>query len=293
MNYITSCPECSTQFLISQEHLKAYRGKVQCGHCNHVFNAKNRLSKITDEDEAGEQAFMNTVFEEIQEIVVEPTPGNQIEPVSSPEPREGVVTVEFQHTATEDAVSNENAVNTAQPIETPPPIEDLTAEPRFALPKKKSPVWLYFVWFLLICSAALQSIYFLRDHIAAHYPRAKPLLVSACLPLQCKIELPKQLELLLIDDSDMQEDETYQSVINFNSTLINNADFAQAYPNIELTLTNTQDEAVIRALLKPAQYLGTDANIAEGIAAHEEIHIALPIHIQDITAAGYRVLLTY
>lgn len=284
MNYITSCPECSTQFLISQEHLKAYRGKVQCGHCNHVFNAKNRLSKITEEDEAGEQAFMNTIFEEIP---AELSPGSQIEPTSSPEPKEGVVTVEFKHTATDDAES------TAHPVETPPQIKDLTSEPRFALPKKKTPAWLYFLGVLLAFLAILQSLYFSRDQIAAHYPRVKPLLVSACLPLQCKIELPKQLELLLIDDSDMQEDETYQSVIHFHSTLINNADFAQAYPNIELTITNTQDEAVIRALLKPSQYLGFDAHIADGIAAHEEIRITLPIHIQDIAAAGYRVQLTY
>ena len=48
MNYITSCPTCETQFLLSTEHLKAYRGKVQCGHCEHIFNAKNRLTEVSD-----------------------------------------------------------------------------------------------------------------------------------------------------------------------------------------------------------------------------------------------------
>lgn len=284
MNYITSCPECNTQFLISQDHLKAYRGKVQCGHCNHIFNAKNRLSKITEGEEVGEQAFLNTAFEE---IAVEPPAGTLIEPVSTPAAGDGVVTIEFVHAPEEDAGS------VTQSFDIPLQIEDLTAEPRFAIPKKKTPAWLYFLGILLVLFAALQSTYFLRNQIAANFPRVKPLLVSTCLSLQCKIELPKQLELLLIDDSDMQEDETYQSVINFNSTLINNADFAQAYPNIELTLTNTQDEAVIRTILKPHQYLGTSANLAEGIAAHEETHITLPIYIQDITAAGYRVQLIY
>jgi predicted Zn finger-like uncharacterized protein len=284
MNYITSCPECNTQFLISQDHLKAHRGKVQCGHCNHIFNAKNRLSKITEEEEAGEQAFLNTAFEE---IAIEPPAGPLIEPVSTPAAGSGVVTIEFVHTPEEDTGS------VTQPFEIPPQIEDLTAEPRFAILKKKTPAWLYFLGILLGLFAALQGIYFLRNQISVDYPRLKPLLVSACLPLQCKIELPKQLELLLIDDSDMQEHETYQSVINFSSTLINNANFTQAYPNIELTLTNTQDEAVIRTILKPHQYLGTGVNLAEGIAAHEEIHITLPIHIQDITAAGYRVQLIY
>ena len=49
MNYITACPACETQFLINTEHLKAYRGKVQCGNCNHVFNAKNRLTEVSDD----------------------------------------------------------------------------------------------------------------------------------------------------------------------------------------------------------------------------------------------------
>ena len=49
MNYITSCPECGTQFLLNKEHLKAHRGKVQCGHCTHIFNAKNRVVEISDD----------------------------------------------------------------------------------------------------------------------------------------------------------------------------------------------------------------------------------------------------
>jgi predicted Zn finger-like uncharacterized protein len=49
MNYITSCPACETQFMLTKEHLKAYRGKVQCGNCEHIFNAKNRLTEISDD----------------------------------------------------------------------------------------------------------------------------------------------------------------------------------------------------------------------------------------------------
>ncbi|MFT6067596.1 MAG: putative Zn finger-like uncharacterized protein, partial [Methylophilaceae bacterium] len=38
MNYITSCPQCDTQFLLNNELIAAYEGKVQCGSCKHVFN---------------------------------------------------------------------------------------------------------------------------------------------------------------------------------------------------------------------------------------------------------------
>ena len=49
MNYITSCPSCETQFLLTTQHLKAHRGKVQCGNCEHIFNAKNRLTEVSDD----------------------------------------------------------------------------------------------------------------------------------------------------------------------------------------------------------------------------------------------------
>lgn len=285
MNYITSCPECDTQFLISQEHLKAYRGKVQCGHCHHVFNAKNRLAKITEEEEAGEPAFLNTSFEEMP---VEPTAtAFNGSTTISPEDNEGVVTVEFPVT------SSEETENIVKQMQSPAQIEDLSAGPHFAIPKKTSPGWLYFLSLLLVLIAALQSIYYFRTQIAAKYPQFKPLLVNACSQLHCKVELPKNLELLLIDDSDMQEDETYQTVINFNSTLINNAQFAQAYPNIVLTLTDIHDEAVIRTLLKPNQYLKAGTVIENGLGGREEVHISLPIHVNDMAVAGYRVQLTY
>ncbi len=282
MNYITSCPECNTQFLISQEHLKAYRGKVQCGHCNHVFNAKNRLTEITEPSD------------EILELV-------EIEETTSETPVESPENVSVEATTEPDETHHdENGLeisiepeNTIEPLEAPAQIEDLATQTRLASTQAKSPVGFYLLGLLLALGAVLQSLYFMRTEIAANYPQFKPLLVSACAPLHCKVELPKKLDLLLIDDSDMQEDETYQSVINFNSSLINNADFSQAYPNIELTFTDMHDEPVIRTLLKPQQYLKSGTRIEEGIAAREEIRLALPIHVKDIAVAGYRVQLTY
>ncbi|HQN64886.1 MAG TPA: zinc-ribbon and DUF3426 domain-containing protein [Methylophilus sp.] len=286
MNYITACPECNTQFLISQEHLKAYRGKVQCGHCHHVFNAKNRLSKITEEEEAGEQAFLNTAFEEIP---AEATHDFHIKPTTTPEVSEGVITVEFA----DPSMDSDESESLLKQLQTPPPIEDLTTEPRFATARVKTTWGIYLFGLLLVLSACMQSIYFMRTSIAATHPQFKPFLVNACSILHCKVELPKNLDLLLIDDSDMQEDETYQSVINFSSTLINHAQFAQAYPNIELTLTDLHDEPVIRKLLKPSQYLKSGTNIDNGIAGREEMHISLPLHVNDIAVAGYRVQLAY
>ncbi|MEE9331230.1 MAG: zinc-ribbon domain-containing protein, partial [Methylophilaceae bacterium] len=80
MNYITSCPKCDTQFLLNDELIKVHRGKVQCGSCELVFNAKTRLTEVadditsTEEYQASieEQASSETQLDEnIEEIIIE------------------------------------------------------------------------------------------------------------------------------------------------------------------------------------------------------------------------------
>ena len=46
MNFITACPNCGTQFMLNDEHIKAYDGDVQCGNCEHIFNTKDRLTEL-------------------------------------------------------------------------------------------------------------------------------------------------------------------------------------------------------------------------------------------------------
>lgn len=349
MNYITACPACETQFLITTEHLKAYRGKVQCGNCSHVFNAKNRLTEVSEDientEEYGESAESDTAeYSETEhtsrevhinaEIEADETVTNAVDIESTTSES---LTTELTASADEKPINEKlNVVLDAVPdlsdltssdlapsdlssaetaprpyiskpiakatseddidiesIRAPILIEDLTADPKFLLTKPKRNIWLLAAIGLLLIVAILQSTYFLRSKIAANYPQFKPYLVQACEHLRCKINLPQQLDLLTIDDSDMQESENYQDVIDFSSLIINNANHVQAYPNIELTLTDAEDKPVLRKLVKPQEYLQASTNAATGLAAHEEARIKLRINAHNLSVAGYRVLLTY
>ena len=372
MNYITACPACETQFLITKEHLKAYRGKVQCGNCNHVFNAKNRLTEVSDDIQSVEEySVAENVPENIaaefesterdlsqedlnqrdlnQKVTEEhtntesvadsetesnPTFANDTEfKATTSEPVKSVsisnvdgkpiseklnVVLEgvpdlSDLTSSELAEANLGSIDTQdnpyisnltpiiiseddvdiESIRAPILIEDLTADPKFQLTKPKRNLWLIAINGLLLLAAILQSAYFLRSKIAADYPQFKPYLVQACERLHCEIHLPQQLDLLSIDDSDMQESDAYRDVIDFSSSIINNANHVQAYPNIELTLTDAEDKPVLRKLVKPQEYLQTGTDVAKGIGAHDEERIKLAIDVRALSVAGYRVLLTY
>ena len=312
MNYITSCPACETQFLLSKEHLKAYKGKVQCGNCEHIFNAKNRLSEVSEDIHSAAEYNVN-LEEHGKESNVEVAqlsdekPINEVlntvlEGVPSLQDLAAWPAVETTQISSQNAYFDESTINITpeiidaydtEPIHSPIVIEDLTADVRFSIPKLKINYWLIFFSLLLALLAGLQSIYAMRTQIAAEYPQFKPLLLQACATLQCEIPLPKNLDLLTIDDSDMQEDENHQSVIKFSSLLINNANYVQAYPNIEFTLTATDDQPVLRRLIKPSEYLKSNINQGTGLSAREEVRVNLVINVKDLAVAGYRVLLVY
>ena len=352
MNYITSCPACETQFLLTKAHLKAYRGKVQCGHCQHIFNAKNRLTEVADDslEESQHQAEHQTEqspstrnIDEIANVNVLIT--NENAPLNDASSATAISANQYESDELTDSQSVEDKTSTNKPIKqrlngvlenvpnlsdlasaeqlsnlpyvegpyvddyvpisdeafvldddisAPIIIEDLTNEPAFTKTKfnyKNSLLPLAVM--LLLILALLQTVYFNRTLIAAQYPVFKPMLIQACQWIQCDINLPKQLALLSIDDSDMQESDDYKDVINFSSMLINNANYNQTYPNIELTLTDTEDEPVLRRIVKPEEYLKNTDDIVAGIGAHAEQRLNIAINVRDIAVAGYRVLVVY
>ena len=304
MNYITSCPACETQFLLTTEHLKAHRGKVQCGHCEHIFNAKNRLTEISDDihSPAEYQASIEAHNSDITQTIDAKPISEVLNVALGAVPNlDNLDDLEVDKKSNDPYIGNTDIesqpdiikVYDANQINAPIFIDDLTTNPQFAKPKTKVSVWLVFLGLVLAISAGLQSVYYLRTSIAADYPQFKPYLVQACVALKCEISLPKNLYFFALDDTDMQEDYEHKNVIKFSSLLINNAPYAQAYPNIELTLTDTADQPVLRKLIKPSEYLASNTNADAGIDSREEMRINLSINVTDVAVAGYRVLPIY
>jgi hypothetical protein len=145
---------------------------------------------------------------------------------------------------------------------------------------------------ILLLVALLQTLYHLRTPIAAQWPVLRPYLVAACEKLQCTVGLPQHAELLAIDDSDMQEDAERAGVIHLSATLVNNAPFTQAYPLLELTLTDAYDKPVVRRALTASEYLpGQDAS--QGIPPGESVQIRMTLTVSEAAVAGYRLFITY
>lgn len=256
MRAITLCPACQTQFFVTAAQLEKHHGKVRCGECDHVFLA-------TDHFIASENA-------ETTAVAVKSEP--------------------LHH--------NHDSANTGTLGDYVPESKSRSwFSAKLSSQRKPNPKWLmYLIWFacvLLILSAIAQTIYVYRTTIASHYPSTASYLKQMCVPLKCTIDLPKNIAFIAIDDSDIQEDADFLGALRFTSTLQNLADFRQAYPNIELTLTDLDDQPLLRRVFKPIDYLPPSRNIDDGLAAQEAITLNLSMLAKDVVVSGYRVSVNY
>ena len=283
MKLVTSCPACSTSFLVKPEQLSAFRGDVRCGKCNYLFNALDRLSEVSEAEvpealEASEQQDFSIPAPPVEDVAV---------PFSAPSAE--------KPEAAALKVSDFNTTPASTKAKSPNFSPSASSKTKFKrTAQRNSPKWpLAFLVVLLLLLATALTVYYLRSPIAAQWPALKPHLVKACDLLGCKIALPSNPDLLAIDDSDLQEDAERQGLIRLSSTLINRAPFAQAYPLLELTLTDIDDKPLLRRTFEPSEYLPIDSKISNGIAAGEEIRIKLALTAGDVPVAGYRVFVTY
>ena len=105
---------------------------------------------------------------------------------------------------------------------------------------------------LLAALLLLQLVVQQRDTVAAMEPRLKPFLQTICAYLQCEIGSVRRIESVVIDSSSFNKINSLSYRLGFS--LKNTGNTPVAMPSLELTLTDTQDQALVRRVLSPAQF---------------------------------------
>lgn len=117
---------------------------------------------------------------------------------------------------------------------------------------------------LLVGALAAQGLTTFRNQLAASYPALKPTLQDICGTLGCKIELPTQIDELVIEQGELQT--LSETTFSFSTLLRNQSATAQTWPHIELVLDDANDKAILRRVFTPRDYLGADATLEKGFA---------------------------
>ncbi|TAH11141.1 MAG: DUF3426 domain-containing protein [Curvibacter sp.] len=144
---------------------------------------------------------------------------------------------------------------------------------------------------VLVAGFALQVVVHERDRIAATNPAAKGALLVLCDWLGCKVQSLRQIESVVIDGSSFTK--VRADVYRLNFTLKSTAAISLAVPALELTLTDLQDQAVVRRVLLPSE-LGAAKEVLD---AGAELTAVLPFAVKSGSAneriSGYRLLAFY
>jgi predicted Zn finger-like uncharacterized protein len=266
MTTTTQCPVCGTRFKATQAQLEAYRGMVRCGHCHAAFNAiENRTSA-----EPSPQLDLPIVHDE-------ETPRAPLAPPKPAAPASPARPAHTPQIAAQAAAEDEDEDDENE--------EEAPGPPR---------TWPWTAGAVLLGLLAVgQLTYLFRVELASRLPGLKPALVAACAKLHCTVPLPRDIDLMAIESSNLEADPAQPGVITISVTLHNQAPYAQAYPNLELTLTDYNDMPVGRRIFRPDEYLKDQTDVARGLAGGRDNSIRLAIDASSLKAAGYRLYLSY
>jgi predicted Zn finger-like uncharacterized protein len=261
----TLCPHCGTRFKIAQEQLEAHHGMVRCGNCHKAFDPRPNY--------APEEIDPQLELPILDETEIQPEPF----------PLEISVSDAPNSTKWTDQQPFLSADKTAFVPE--------TYEVEF-LSKPRSPFWTV-ASFLLLLLLLAQAIFLFRVELAARVPGLKPGLLRYCQILKCTVPLPKNASLLSIESSELKDDPAHRNQIILIAQLRNRASYTQAFPNLELTLTDLQDNALARRIFMPDDYLPQLTGASAGFSANQELGINLRLDTTDLKPVGYRLVLYY
>jgi predicted Zn finger-like uncharacterized protein len=274
MRMSTRCPACGTAFRVYAEQLTARDGQVRCGKCATIFDARSTL--VTED---------------------EPEPPRAAAPEAPPVATPSVPASDTEALAQVEAVVAQPVVAAAPP-EPEISVSDDDSDFEFGPRARRRSAMVAALWGLaaLVMALALagQLAYAFRGELVLLVPESRPWMEAACKRLGCAIPLPHQVELVSIEASELAAERGVPGMLTLTAALRNRASFAQAFPHLELTLTDAADQPVARRVLAPREYLDAAAaprTDAGAFAAGAEQPVKLHIDAAGLNASGYRIFL--
>jgi predicted Zn finger-like uncharacterized protein len=296
MSLITRCPVCGTMFKVVPDQLRISEGWVRCGQCAEIFDATANLQEPQAAEAPGTVPAPVAPPQPPAEAPVAAPPPPVPAPARASVPAQGPDSIDppalypsFPSEVHESELEREARRDNEEP--------DLDSV-SFVRSARRKAVWrrpvvralLVLLMLLLAALLALQYAVQERDRLAALQPALRPWLQTLCGALRCAIGPPRQIDALLIDSSSFSR--LRNDAYRLSFSLRNQAAVQVAMPSLELTLTDSQDQPVIRKVLAPRDFAGA-ASIAATGEASASVALAVSAGPGTGRIAGYRLLAFY
>lgn len=246
----TRCPQCQTIFHVTPAQLEARAGLVRCGICTGAFQADQNLIETLPNNHSTARA-------------------SATDEIARTDPIERTVT--------------------GQPDS---PADDLPLMNEFPLtPKRRrtpTAVWLLGSVLLLVLLAA-QVAYFYAPQLARD-ARLKPWLALYCERAGCDLKPPRGTLSIELVETAVAPHPRYENALRLSAVLVNRAEQVQPYPVMEVSLTDSEGQALARRSFAPAQYLESPA-LHGALAPNVAVRARLDVTNADGRAVGYEIRL--
>jgi predicted Zn finger-like uncharacterized protein len=270
MSLITRCPACGTMFNVVADQLKVSQGWVRCGQCSDVFDATLHLQNqgITPQPQVSKlvetespPSFLPLDNSDIDERL--PSYAEEVTAaLKAPDEKAAPGFIDSLSPLNIQSASATNSQHFDQldDISSEVP-SDVSSDVSFVRDARRQAFWRKPVVRLVLGSASvlltvlliLQVAVMQRDSLAVLEPRLKSVLQILCERLSCRVGPLRQIEAIVIDSSSFNK-VNEAGVYRLNFALKNTGAAAVAMPSLEVTLTDSQDQPMLRSVLAPGQF---------------------------------------
>jgi predicted Zn finger-like uncharacterized protein len=259
----TQCPACLTTFMVTPAQLAARAGLVRCGICSAIFHAEQRRLQ---------------------------TPAQGVPPPQMPPPG----TAERRRAGQDRRTSVRRHHDRLQPAPFLSPVEeadfpivtdlDMRSRPR---PRLHAALWGLGNLVLLLVLAG-QLVYLYRDALAAN-PAWRPWVAQFCGYARCALRPLQDVAAIELLQTTVAPHPDYANALRIRATMINRASFAQNFPDMEVSLTDSNGGVIARRTFTAAEYLPAPATGL--MAPNVVVATLLDVTNPDARAVGYELRL--
>jgi len=277
----TRCPHCQTVYRVIPPQLSAADGRVRCGHCGTVFDAGDTLSDdletlapdatdpgMAPADEAPDSTSATAAQAPSAADASEPAPAD--------------LSDEDTTAATVPPAASAGDAATQPPRAIEDDLQTLLAPPS----RGRLLRWTALIALLALLLAG-QYAWFMRDQLAQS-PQLRPWVERMCAQFGCHLALKKDLKQLRLLSRDVVVSPKNHGVLLVSATLVNTAPFTQAYPTLEITLSNERGERTAMRRFRPQEYLPSGTDVDAGMPSDTPVDIRLELVNPEGKVASYQ-----
>ncbi|MCP3712005.1 zinc-ribbon domain-containing protein [Paraburkholderia sp. CNPSo 3274] len=146
---------------------------------------------------------------------------------------------------------------------------------------------------LLLALLVVQLAWWQRETVMVYWPDSQPLYQQACEQLGCRVLPPRDIDGLLVEPSDLRQVDNEPHHLELKVPLRNRFNVALAYPAIELSLLDRQNNIVVRRVLWPQDYVTPGTPIEAGLPARTTQTMIVRLDTGDVVASNFRIEIFY